>query len=206
MTGVHTPHWRVAWRRRVAKYSRWLHIYLSMTSFVVVFFFAATGLTLNHPDWFSDAARMTQVQGVVDATWTNTDAAAVAKVEIVESLRRQHGVRGALSEFRVDDQQCEVSFKGPGYSADAIIDRQTGKYELTESRLGFVAIVNDLHKGRDTGVVWKTVVDLAAGLLTVIFVTGLVLIYFVHKHRTAGIALLLVGGAGVYLAYASWVP
>jgi hypothetical protein len=177
-----------------------------MASFVIVFFFAATGLTLNHPDWFSDAARVTQVQDVVDTAWTSTGAAAVAKEEIVESLRRRHGVHGALSEFRVDDQQCAVSFRGPGYSADAIIDRQTGKYDLTESRLGFVAMVNDLHKGRDTGAPWRVVVDLAAGLLTVISLTGLLLIYFVHRHRAAGLALLLVGGACVYLAYASWVP
>lgn len=176
-----------------------------MAGFVIVFFFAVTGLTLNHPDWFSDAARVTQVQDVVDAAWASTGAAAVAKVEIVESLRRRHGIHGALSEFRVDDQQCAVSFRGPGYSADAIIDRQTGKYDLTESRLGFVAIVNDLHKGRDTGAAWRAVVDLAAGLLTVISLTGLLLIYFVLRHRTAGLALLLVGGVCVYLAYASWV-
>jgi hypothetical protein len=28
--------------------SRWLHIYLSMASFGILFFFAVTGLTLNH--------------------------------------------------------------------------------------------------------------------------------------------------------------
>jgi hypothetical protein len=177
-----------------------------MASFVIVFFFAATGLTLNHPDWFADAARVTQVQDVVDADWTNTGAAGVAKAEIVESLRRRHGVHGALSEFRVDDEQCAVSFRGPGYSADAIIDRRTGKYDLSESRLGFVAIVNDLHKGRDTGAAWRAVVDLAAGLLTVVSLSGLLLIYLLHRHRTAGLALLLVGGVCVYFAYASWVP
>ena len=37
-----------ALKRRLAKYSRWLHIYVSMTSFVIVFFFAVTGWTLNH--------------------------------------------------------------------------------------------------------------------------------------------------------------
>jgi hypothetical protein len=190
----------------MAKYSRWLHIYVSMASFVIVFFFAATGLTLNHPDWFSDAARVTQVQDVLDAAWTSTNVGEVAKEKIVESLRSRHGVHGALSEFRVDDQQCAVSFRGPGYSADVIIDRQSGKYDLAESRLGFVAIVNDLHKGRDTGARWRAVVDLAAALLTVISLTGLLLIYFIHKHRTAGLALLLVSGTCVYLAYASWVP
>ena len=38
-----------AFKRRLAKYSRWLHIYVSMTSFVIVFFFAVTGWTLEPP-------------------------------------------------------------------------------------------------------------------------------------------------------------
>ncbi len=46
-----------ALKRRLAKYSRWLHIYVSMTSFVIVFFFAVTGWTLNHPDAVRRRAR-----------------------------------------------------------------------------------------------------------------------------------------------------
>ena len=99
-----------------------------------------------------------------------------------------------------------MSFKGPGYAADAVIERQTGAYELTESRLGFVAIVNDLHKGRDTGRPWKLLIDVSASLLVLISLTGLVLLYFIHKHRIAGIVLLGAGGALVYLAYVAWVP
>ena len=34
--------------------ARWLHIYGSMASFAVVLFFAVTGLTLNHQDWFAN--------------------------------------------------------------------------------------------------------------------------------------------------------
>ena len=60
-------------------------------------------------------------------------------------------IRGALAEFRVDDTECTVSFKGPGYSADAFIDRESGQYTLTEFDHGLIAVINDLHKGRDTG-------------------------------------------------------
>ena len=42
-----TPHWRLAWKRRIARTGRWLHIYASMASFAVVLFFAITGLTLK---------------------------------------------------------------------------------------------------------------------------------------------------------------
>lgn len=194
------------WKRRFAKYSRWLHIYASMTSFVIVFFFAVTGWTLNHPDLFTGRARTARATGTLDSTWTNTGAADVARLEIVEALRRAHQVGGALSDFRIDGDQLSIAFKGPGYAADALVDRASGKYELTESRLGLVAIVNDLHKGRDTGGVWKAVIDVSAGLLTFISLTGLMLLYFIHKHRVAGIILLVAGGALTAVLYWAWVP
>ena len=195
-----------ALKRRLAKYSRWLHIYVSMTSFVIVFFFAITGWTLNHPDAFAAAGRRTQAAGTLDAKLTAPGSAEVARLEIVDALRRAHNVGGALSDFRVDDDQLSVAFKGPGYMADAVVDRRTGKYELSESRLGLVAILNDLHKGRDTGGVWKALIDVSAGLLTFISLTGLTLLYFIHKHRVAGFLLLLAGGALTGVIIWAWVP
>ncbi len=71
----------------------------------------------------------------------------VARLEIVEYLRSTHGVCGAISEFRVDERECTVTFKGPGYAADAFIDRESGHYDLTQTIHGLVAVINDLHKG-----------------------------------------------------------
>ena len=194
------------WKRRLAKYARWLHIYVSMTSFAIVFFFAVTGWTLNHPDLFTSLQRRTTATGTLDSTLTRAGTADVAKLEIVEALRRAHHLSGALADFRIDEDQLSIAFKGPGYMADAFIDRASGKYELTESRLGLVAIANDLHKGRDTGGIWKAVVDVSAGLLTFISLTGLVLLYYIHKHRLAGTILLLAGGGLSGLLYWLWVP
>ena len=99
-----------------------------------------------------------------------------------------------------------VSFKGPGYTADTFIDRDAGTYEVTETRLGWGAIINDLHKGRDTGAGWKVFIDVSAILLVFVSLTGLVLIWFVHKHRLAGLLFLLAGGVLSYVVYAFWVP
>ena len=101
---------------------------------------------------------------------------------------------------------CSVSFKAPGYTADAFIDRATGSYDLTVTRMGLVAILNDLHKGRDSGPQWKLLIDLSAALLTFVSLSGLVLIYFIHKHRFAGLMSLAGGGTIVYLVYALMVP
>jgi len=194
-----------AFKRRLAKYSRWLHIYTSMTSFVIVFFFAVTGWTLNHPDRFSGREQLRKESGVVDTKWTGSGAEA-AKRDIADAIRRGSGVHGAVTDFRVDDDQVSLTFKGPGYSADAQVDRKTGKYEVSESRLGVIAVLNDLHKGRDSGAVWKTVIDISAGLLTFISLTGLILIYYIHKHRLAGVILLVAGAALAGMLYIVGVP
>ena len=175
-----------------------------MASFVVVFFFSVTGLTLNHPDWFASQEQTTQYRGTLDPVWTS--GSEVARLEIVERLRSNHQIRGAVSDFRVDGGQCAVSFRGPGYTADAFIDRQTGAYELTEAKMGFAAVMNDLHKGRDSGSVWKGLIDVSAGLLTLVSLTGLVLLYFLYKQRIAGLLSLGAGAVIVFTTYLLFVP
>jgi hypothetical protein len=199
--------WRSVWKRRIAKYSRWLHVYVSMASFVVVFFFAVTGLTLNHTEWFDGQERVLELHGAVDPAWTRTATDdGVRRLEIVEHLRQANAIQGAVSDFRVDDSQVSVSFKAPGYAADAFIDRDTGTYDLTETRMGFAAVVNDLHKGRDAGPAWKLLIDVSALLLTFVSLSGLVLIYFIHKHRFAGLMSLAAGAALAAVIYAWLVP
>jgi hypothetical protein len=197
---------------KFAAISIWLHIYVSMFGLAVVLFFSVTGITLNHPDWFFEQAeRSVDSEGGVDPKWlhlavpgpatTREDdpSRQVAKLEVVEHLRKTDGVRGAVTDFRVDDSECTVSFKGPGYSADATIDRESGRYKLTQHSFGLIAVINDLHKGRDTGPVWSLLIDISAIVLTVISLTGLILLFYLKLRRVRGLIVGLVG-AGVLAA------
>jgi hypothetical protein len=194
------------WKRRFAHLARWLHTYLSMLSFAILLFFAATGFTLNHADWFEGQRNAARYQGTLDAAWMKTaDTQVVEQNKIVEFLRSAHGITGTVSEVHVDDEQCEVVFKGPGYEADASIDRKTGKYDLSVSRFGLVAVLNDLHKGRDTGGKWSKIIDFSAVLMTLVSLTGLTLIFFLNKRRLLGLLIMVAGALLCYLAYAMWV-
>ena len=173
-----------------------------MASFGILFFFAVTGLTLNHTDWFGEVQKVSQQKGSLNPAWLT----APAKLEIVEFLRGSHGIRGALSDFRIEDAQCAVSFKGPGYTADVLIDRSTGSFELTETRMGFIAVINDLHKGRDSGKAWAWMIDLSAVLMILVSISGLALILFLQKRLVTGLITAAVGGAFCYLMYVKWVP
>ncbi len=148
---------------------------------------------------------MRQVRSIRNGCAT-ADAAQSSKLEVVEFLRRKHAIKGALSDYRIDDQQCEVSFKGPGYTADAFIDRTTGKYDLTENRMGFFAVMNDLHKGRDSGKAWSVIIDIAAILMTLVSITGMALIFILPKRRTSGLLIAICGLVIAFTAYVIFVP
>jgi len=196
-TAVRTGHYT---KRAVAHWSRVLHTYLSMVSFSILLFFAATGLTLNHQDWFVGEPKTTRLTGHLDLALVGTAAGQnVNQSAVVTALQTAHRVKAALSDFRVDDDQVAVSFKGPGYAADAFVDRKTGSYEMNESRYGLVAIINDLHKGRDTGKAWSRVIDVSAAFMVLVSLTGLILIFFLQKRLTTGLVTLAVG-TGVCVA------
>ncbi len=202
-----TSHRSHVMKRQFMAVSRWLHIYLSMASFAILFFFAVTGLTLNHTEWFAEHQSTVQGKGHLEASWLKTgDGKDLAKLEIVEYLRRTHNIKGAMSDFRVEDAQATVSFKGPGYSADFIADRQTGNYELTETRMGFFAVINDLHKGRDSGKAWSWMIDISAVLMTLVSLSGMVLIFFLAKRRFSGLLIAAAGAVLCCVFYLVFVP
>jgi len=200
------PKTKPAWSKQTAAFSRWLHIYLSMLCFIVVLFFAVTGITLNHADWFDGKQVENKVNGTVPVAWVNNaDTAKINKLMIVELLRNKYNVKGAVSDFLIEDEQCSVSFKGPGYEASTFINRKDGKFELNELKLGVVAVLNDRHKGRDTGKSWSWVIDVSAGFLTLISLSGLVMLLFLKKRRVNGLLLAVLGGAICFLVYYIWV-
>ena len=194
-------------KKRTAAFSRWVHLYLSMLCFLIVLFFSITGLTLNHAEWFDGKQTEKKLEGKLPVEWLNNpDTSKIKKLEIVEYFRNQYGIKGYVSDFMIDDEQCSVSFKGPGYSADAFINRNDGIMQLTELRLGFVAVLNDLHKGRDSGKGWSWLIDVSAIFLTLISLSGLLLLLFLKKKRINGLLIALVGGVVCYLVYLLWVP
>lgn len=194
---------------RFAAVVRWLHIYLSLLSFAAVLFFSVTGITLNHPTWFgADEQRTRSFEGNVQPEWVRRPTVSsekgngeepdysreVDQLAVVEFLRSAHGVRGSVAEFRVDEFECLILFKGPGYSVDATVNRESGKYTATETAFGVLAVFNDLHKGRDTGRFWSWVIDVTAILMTLVSLTGLLLIFYLRRRRPTGILTTVAGG------------
>lgn len=125
-----------------------------------------------------------------------------SEFKVAEHLRAEHQLLGRVAEFEVDPMEFMVVFKGPGYSADIFIERETGTYSLMESRSGIVAIMNDLHKGRDSGAGWSWVIDLSAGVMMLVSLSGFGWLFYLKKRRVAGV---LAAVLGTVLFAAGWL-
>lgn len=182
------------------RWVRWLHVYGSMLGLAATLLFAVTGLTLNHADWFE--SKEPTVRAFAGELPPPLLADAVDKLAVAERLRATHRLQGMVTEFLVDDAQCLVVWKGPGYAADATIERADGRYRIEEQRRGLWAVLDDLHKGRDCGPVWSLVIDVSAVALAFLSITGLWLLLYLKKRRRAGLLTALVGAAAVVAAFA----
>ena len=181
-------------RVKVYRLSLWLHLYASMLSLLVVLFFSATGITLNHTDWvFGNAESEHTYEGKLPDTWKQNGQ--INWLQTAEALRATHRLKGRVSDTRSDDQEASITFRAPAYAADAIINLADGSYSLKVVAHGPVAVLNDLHRGRDAGRAWAWLIDLSGGFLLLVSLTGLVLALFLRKTRRAAVITALVGAA-----------
>lgn len=188
------------WRARLYTWARGLHLYLSMFSLLAMLFFALTGLTLNHPEWFGEG-RVRKLSGTLPHA-PYLEGEKVAWLALAEDLRGL-GLRGRVAEHGEGGGTAWLSFRAPGYGADVQVDPRTGAYTLTLSEAGLVAALNDLHKGRDTPGAWRWVLDLSASLLALLSLTGLLLGLFLRKTRRVALLTLLLG-LGLFGGVALW--
>lgn len=190
-------------RRLLKKWSRTLHIYLSMLGLLGILFFSATGLMLNHPEWFSlSEPRMRKLEGTLPPSLLKEPD----KLAVVEKLRKDFGATGALDSFEIEDEQITVTFKGPARRVTAVIDRRQGRLEATFEIRNAAARFSELHRGTEAGSAWRLVIDAVAVVQIVSALTGVLLWCLVPKWRPLGLVALTVCAVACGLVYVLLVP
>lgn len=151
--------------------------------------FAVTGITLNH------AASIPATPSVIDRSATlapsllhmleptpkASDAPMPGPVAAAVSDAVGLDPAGRVAEW--SDQEVYVAMPRPGGDAWVSIDRTTGAIKSEVTRQGFIALLNDLHKGRNTGLAWRLFLDAFAAAAILFTLTGLMLLQFHAKHR-----------------------
>jgi hypothetical protein len=168
--------------RRTAHLAFTLHIYFSMAGFVLVLLFAVTGLTLNHDD-FGLGERSTSTTTIIvpRAMVDSPDQQAIEKY-----LRRSLRLESASMKFRADDGQIDVTFTAPAARTEVTIQRADGSARVEQESRGWLARLDDLHKGLDSGTTWGWVIDVTAILLILSSLTGIITLVSLPKRRTTG--------------------
>lgn len=173
------------------KWTRWLHVYTSMISFIIVLFFGITGITLNHPQWtFGDETSETATSGTLPSGW---DSDPVDFLAVTEYIRSEEGVSAPVADYSSAAGVGSVTFRTPGYEANLTFSTADGSYDFSVIQQGFVGVMNDLHKGRDSNSSWKWLIDVSGGFLTLVAVTGLGIQFFLKKRRRSAFAIAGVG-------------
>lgn len=183
--------------------SRTLHIYLTMLVALLLLFFGSTGFMLNHAEWFG---LETIVNGTKEGTVPRAALVPLDKLAVVEWLRAEMGVTGAVDSFEAEPESIRIVFKRPGLRAEANIKVADGHVELGTEQRGTAALLTDLHKGASSGAGWKWVIDGTAVLLVLGSLTGLILWISLPRRRTLGIVALVVGIAASLSTYFFLVP
>ena len=90
-------------------------------------------------------------------------------------------------------EEIYVALPEPGGDGWLTLDRTTGEALRERTTRGWVAWLNDLHKGRNTGAVWYWFIDVFAAACLVFAVTGLALAWMHARQRPSTWPLLGLG-------------
>lgn len=182
---------RAVWLRTLHQW-HWISSALCLAGMLL---FAITGITLNHsgaiearpqitarqaalPDALLGALRE-QAETLGDGTEAVLPAAAAGWVVDAFGVR----VGDRLAEWSVD--QIYLALPRPGGDAWLRFDLRAAEaeYELTDR--GWIAWLNDLHKGRNSGAAWSLFIDLFAAACVVFSLTGLLILQVHAGNRRA---------------------
>ena len=99
-----------------------------------------------------------------------------------------------------------MTFAVPGARTVVTINRADGRAEVEKESRGFLGRLGDLHKGFDTGKVWYWTIDVAALLIVISSLTGIVTLLALRARRRTGFTVGALGVLTVLAIYVIWVP
>lgn len=178
---------RARWLRRLHSW----HWISSAICLMAMLLFAATGVTLNHAGEIEARPSIEARAGQLPAGLAADMAAHAARL----TGQAREPLPGAVAAWLQQNMQLTVgagpvewsadevfiSMPRPGGDATVRIELPGGQVEVEITDRGWVSFLNDLHKGRNTGVAWRWFIDFFAVAAIVFCLTG----FFIMKLHAA---------------------
>ena len=185
---------------------RMLHGYLSAFAFLALMFFCVTGVLLNHPEWFKHDR---PAEKVATLTLTPSELAAAARAKepgraLAAAVGLRVPLRGAYASSDIADGRALVRLEGPKGTSDLDVELSSGQVTATVAKASFASVIQDLHRGKNSGGAWGWVIDLSAVLLIALSVLGYIL-FFSLRFRLKTSLMLTAASLAVLLAVALWL-
>ena len=176
---------RAFWLKQLHTW-HWISAGLALAGMIL---FAATGITLNHAPQIKATPVVTDTNGTLPAPLLARLAEMPEETTqpVPPAIARwanetfKANIAGKPTETTADE--VYVALAMPGGDGWLTIDRATGEAQHEVTSQGWVAYINDLHKGRNTGPVWYWFIDVFAAACIVFAVTGLTLLWLHSRSR-----------------------
>jgi len=175
------------------------HWISSAVSLIGLLLFAFTGITLNHaadveaaPQTVEKAATLPPALLKQVAPDDKPDAKKPLPADIAHWVEQEIGQRGA-GEAEWSADEVYLPLPRPGGDGWVSIDRHSGAVTSEATSRGWVSYLNDLHKGRNTGAVWKWFIDIFAVACFLFALTGLLLLQLHAARRPSTWPLVAIG-------------
>lgn len=166
--------------------SHWIS---SAVCLICMILFSITGITLNHASFFDADPQVTEHEGQLPtsllATLNSIEDQSQLPLNINQWVTDQWPVDEGLLTVKPEWNEYEIYLQDPLPGGDQwlSIDLETGAVAHSYTDRGWIAWLNDLHKGRNTHLAWIWFIDIFAVASLVFCVTGLVLLQIHSKRR-----------------------
>ena len=170
------------------------HWISSAACLVGMIVFAFTGITLNHASQIESRpqVRTQSVQlpaalreAVVPAAGEPAKRNAALPPALGDWLAERLALRAGAQEAEWSPEEIYLALPRPGGDAWVRIDRASGEVESEDTDRGWIAYLNDLHKGRHAGAAWSGFIDVFAIACLVFCITGLLILKLHATNRPA---------------------
>lgn len=191
---------RAFWLRMLHRW-HWISSALSLAGLLL---FSVTGITLNHAAQIPAQPQTVNVTAVLpeplrlqlQALAARSEAAAPLPPALRAFTMSAFGLNPAQREAEWSESEIYLSLPRPGGDGWLAVDLDTGRVEYEHTDRGWIAWLNDLHKGRNTGPAWRWFIDVFALACLVFAITGLLLLQMHARQRgmtwpTLGLGLVL---------------
>lgn len=167
-------------------------------SLIGMFFFAVTGITLNHAGAIHAEPSVVARQGRLPAGLLRQlanppQADAPLPAAITAQIRQQVGVDVAGRPAEWASDTITVNMPRPGGDGWVTVDPSNGAIATELTDRGWLSLANDLHKGRNAGSGWGWFIDAFAAACIIFTLTGLLLLQFHSKSRRSTWPLVGMG-------------